>query len=186
MLRAIQLLRPASLALATLVLVVLATSQPVSAHVLKEDHGISAVLHIPPEDNPKAGTESQLELSFADSRQAFTLNHCRCQVSLKRSEKIIQTAALTPSGNSSSVGTANVNFPVIGNYEVAIAGTATDKSFPAFDLEFPVRVTTSIEGGGLNSKGLSIIAIAAGSLVMLALLAYSVIAAGSRYKPKPN
>lgn len=153
-----------------------------SAHVLKQDHGISAVLHIPPEDAPVAGVPTTLNVSFADTKNAFNLANCNCQVILKLDETVVQTTAITlVSQNANMQGRSTVKFPQAGAYEIAVRGTAKNGSFPEFALEYPVHVSAAGKAAQSGSKGMSVILIAAGSLIIIGLLAYLIIAGGGRY-----
>lgn len=158
-----------------------------AAHVLKQDQGISAVLHIPPEDAPRADTPVKLKISFADTQDAFSLKNCNCQAVIKLNEKAVQTAPIRLSPKELALqGEANVKFPKAGVYEISIQGMPKDGSFTEFQLEYSVKVSAAASAG-VGSKGTSVIIIAVGGLIVLGLFAYLAIAGGNRYKlNEPN
>ncbi len=185
-----KLIRTSSLIIAILSVFFISSSQPVMAHVLKQDHGISGVLHIPPEDNPQAGETVRLNVAFADKKNSFSLANCDCRAVIKLNGKTMQTVPLRPYFSGSTLNsTSTVTFPAIAVYDVALLGTSRNNSFPAFQLNYLVRVATSATSPAAASdttKGASVIIIAAGSLAILALFAYVAIASGPRYKKKPQ
>lgn len=112
-----------------------------AAHVLRQDNGIAAELHIPPDDKPLAGQQTKLELSFGDSRHAFSLQNCDCQLSVERSSVSIQKLALQPATPSSMLSsTPTVRFPAVGQYNVVVQGSAKNGTFSSFSLTYPVDI----------------------------------------------
>lgn len=158
-----------------------------AAHVLKQDNGISAVLHIPPEDNPEAAQPTELELAFGDDGGKFSLPNCDCGVVVTRGSQTVQTVALHPVGQSRLNATATVRFPSIGVYHVLIEGSAKDGAFGAFKLDYLERVPVSaaVPPTG-NTAGANVLIIGAGSLIALGMFAYDAIGRGGRYKAKRN
>ncbi len=177
-----------NLSLAALVIIALGNIPLASAHVLKQDHGISGVLHIPPEDSPSAAVPVTLNVSFADVKNSFSLANCDCQIVVQLNGNVIQAAPLRPYFSGSTLSsTSSVEFPKPGVYTVIARGSAQDDSFPKFQLQYLVRVTAGADSPAtLSNKGSSVIIIAVGSLAILALFASIAIAGGSRYKQKPQ
>jgi hypothetical protein len=180
-----------SMSLAAISLLLMSTTGLASAHVLKEDNGISAVLHIPPEDTPEANTATELDLSFGDNANAFSLPDCNCKVTVKNGPQVIYQAVPKPALEGATLDSiVNVNFPVIGVYDVIVDGSAKDGKFQPFHLDYLVRVATSATGGETmkTSKGAGseVVVIGVGSLAILIMLAYNSISIGGRYvKKKP-
>lgn len=175
--------------LALLLVAFLVVPLPLSAHVLKQDGPISGVLHMPPSDAPSAGASQKLGIAFGDPKNTFNINKCQCKVVLQLNDKAVQTVSLKPYFKDSKLSsTSEVMFPSIGIYDVLIKGSATDESFADFQLDYVVRVATSADGSqaSIQGDGTSILIIAAGSLVILAMFAHISIKAGTCYKPKPN
>ncbi len=156
------------------------------AHDLKQDNGISVVLHIPPEDNPKAGQLTELELSFGDNKDAFTLQDCDCQVMVKHGSRILQTLTPEPAQTGATLDSkVYVQFPNIGVYDIVVAGKARDATFGTFSLDYSVPVATSNSGARVSSgQGSEILLISSGSLITLTVLAYGAIKQGGRYRSK--
>jgi hypothetical protein len=122
-------------------LLVIFPASTTQAHILKLDHGISAVLHIPPDDMPQAGEVTKLDIAYGDIHDSFSLQDCDCQVHIKKDEKVIQSTTPQPALPGATLNSdISVTFPDGGDYEVAVDGSARDGAFPDFELEFPVRV----------------------------------------------
>src|SRR6267154_1546355 len=73
-----------------------------SAHVLKVDGDIGAVLHINPDDNPTTGTSTDYVMAFDDSTNKFSLQKCHCSVSIIENAQTIATRPLTMSSSEVS------------------------------------------------------------------------------------
>jgi hypothetical protein len=166
------------------------TTIPAAAHVLKQDNGISGVLHIPPEDDPSAAQPTELNLSFGDARDAFSLADCNCTVVVKTSTgagsiaRVVETAPLHPYYSDSTLDSkTSVTFPTIGVYNVIVKGSARDSKFPAFQLDYLVRVATSADGSTApaNNNGTAVVFISVSSLIILGMIAYTNMRVGGRY-----
>jgi hypothetical protein len=177
--------RRLSLSLLALPLLILALPAAATAHVLKQDNGISAVLHIPPDDNPQAGQSTELDLSFGDDANAFSLTDCHCLVTIESdSSKIIYRAVPQPALKGATLDSiAHVTFPTVGVYHLTVSGSATHGNFKPFSLDFLVRVAGAVGGTATmtSRKGDEIIIISLGSLAILGLFAYTNMRAGGRY-----
>ncbi len=180
-----KLLHIASLTLSLLLMAGFGTTGLAAAHVLKQDNGTSGVLHIPPEDNPQAGQPTELDIAFGNQANAFSLQDCVCKVMIKSNDQVLQTVQLEPYASGATLDSkATVRFPAAGVYDVIISGSAKDGRFHAFQLNYLVRVTGVANAPGTNN-GASVIIISAGSLIILAMIAYSAVKAGQRYQRKP-
>ena len=176
------------LGLGVLLIVSYGTVGLAAAHVLKQDNGISGVLHIPPEDNPAAGQSTELDESFGDAKDAFTLQDCNCGVVVRQGNRVLQTVKLTPHFSDSTLDAkfATVRFPSIGIYDVIVQGNAKNGAFNNFTLDYLVRVAVSANGSSASSSnGTQVLILGAGALAILGLFAYTYIRAGGRYKMAP-
>jgi len=154
----------------------------VSAHVLKEDNGTSAVLHIPPDDNPTAGEQVKLSISFRDKAKTFSLTKCKCEILIQKNGQTEQTAKIEPASSGAElVGFATATFEKPAAYRVILQGTSMSGAFESFKMSFPIRVSASSTSTS-NRPSSEIIIIAAGSLIILAMFAYTSISYGGRYK----
>lgn len=129
-------------------LAVVTSAGVASAHVLKQSNGISAVLHVTPDDKPVTGQPTKLELAFGDTRDAFSLPDCDCRVSIAHDETVVFAhPKLQTTGTLSGVATFTFTKPAL--YDVLIDGHSRDGAFPDFHLDYDVEVaqgkTTSIE-----------------------------------------
>lgn len=179
-------LRMLGLSLPTLLVAVFVTTGLASAHVLKQDNGITGILHIPPEDNPSAGQPTEMDESFGDQAGRFSLPDCDCMMSIKGGGKVLQTVPLKPYFSGATLDSvATVQFPTVGVYDVVVTGRAKDHKFPDFQLDYLVRVALNANGTPATANdGGDVVIISLGSLAILGLFAYTGISAGDRYKKK--
>lgn len=111
---------------------------PVSAHVLKTDGNIGAVLHILPDDNPITKTETTYELAFSGDK-SFSLNDCDCSVAFLLKGKEVSRHTLAAS--SSSIANDSFTFDTPGVYDFVVTGAPKNSSsFKAFALTYSVRI----------------------------------------------
>jgi hypothetical protein len=149
-------------------LVILSFGGVVSAHELQADHGISAVLHVAPDDKPVSGQLAQLQLSFGDERDAFTLQDCNCKLSIAQDETVvIARPTLAPPAGSTLYGLASYTWPQPGRYDVKIDGSSKDGAFPRFHLDFDVDVAPGQADARQRSQALWL----EGVIVLIGLLA---------------
>jgi hypothetical protein len=177
-------LRVVEASLIVLAALTLATSGLAAAHVLKQDNGVAAVLHIPPDDNPHAGQTTELQLAFDSTGGTFGLSACHCQLAVESNGKAIQTVGIRPAAAGDQVdGVAAVRFPAAGVYQLAVTGSSTNQSFGSFQLDYLERVTAPPDTRASPAQnGTDVLLIGAGGLVILALLAYSAIHQRGRYR----
>lgn len=114
------------------------------AHVLTTDHGVGAVLHISPDDDPVAGSESTLFFAFKDTSGNFSTEGCDCTAIVKREGEEIARAPLTPESDENASFT--FIFPEKNVYQVTVTGNPkTEGGFEPFTLSYDVRVARSTD-----------------------------------------
>lgn len=155
-----------------------------NAHVLKESNGISTVLHIPPDDNPQAGEETELDFSFGDDRNAFSLPDCDCFVSIKGEKLVQKTMPRPPVAGATLDGIVTVNFPHGGAFGVIVEGRSKSGVFSTFRTRYVVRVANQDRQTG--GQAATVFTVSAGSLAILALVAFNNIREGGRYGDRPK
>lgn len=156
-----------------------------SAHILRQDQGIAAEMHIPPDDHPVAGQPTELDFSFGDDTQKFSLQNCNCQVSVKQGGKVTQRVQPRPAVKAAPLDAiAVVNFPKIGTYDIVFTGQSKNGSFPAFSLTYPARVATAVKVASKN-RGPILLLLGVGAVAILALLVYNYKTPTSK-RPKRN
>jgi hypothetical protein len=158
---------------------------PTQAHVLEADGGISAVLHMPPDDAPIAGKATYINLAFASGDPDFNISDYQIQVSLQRNTSILQTASMQPDSGSSRDGTATVTFPEPGAYRLNVRGNPlqSGEEGSTFELNYSVRAVAG-DGRALNDitqAGLEFWVVSISSLAILAIVASQQIRRGGRY-----
>ena len=110
-----------------------------SAHVLKIDGTIGAVLLINPDDNPVSGDMTDYVLSFHDYQGHFSLPRCNCAVTVILQGKTIATEPLAVS--STEVSENHYRFGRPGVYTMRFTGQPkTPGAFQPFMLNYEVRV----------------------------------------------
>ncbi len=163
------------------------------AHVLKQNNGISGVLHIPPIDEPNAGELTKLDISFGDQTSGFNLQDCDCKVSIARDGKILQTVLPEPALQGATLeSVSRVTFPKVGVYDIIATGSDKAGTFPSFKLTYTVRVASG-EGAvttspvkSMTNSGPTMLIVGVGSFAVLAMLAFVAIGQGGRYTTTPE
>jgi hypothetical protein len=114
-------------------------SDSVSAHVLKTDGDIGAIMHINPDDNPLSGTPTTYSIAFKDTTNRFSLSNCGCNVSFTEDNKIIYTEPLT---QIDELDSANYfTFPKADVYTMTVTGKPKmANAFQPFILSYLIRV----------------------------------------------
>jgi hypothetical protein len=143
-----------------------------SAHVLKVDGTVGAVLHINPDDNPESGVPTDYVLSFTDDGSKLTARNCDCRVSFLEQGKTVGSSHITLSSNMASENT--FIFPRPDVYTVRVSGTPLRPgAFRPFTLNYTVRVADS-NGAVQNFPTLLWVGMAMGiGLILLAGIAMS-------------
>jgi len=123
-----------------------------SAHVLKVDGDIGAVLHINPDDNPTTDGPTDYIMSFTDDAGRFSLPKCNCRVSIMKNNQTIATRPLADTNDQ--VSENHYTFPAPAVYTMRFTGTPkTPGAFQPFTLDYEVRVTN----GQLNAQPMPIL-----------------------------
>jgi len=111
-----------------------------SAHVLKVDGDIGAVLHINPDDNPTTGSPTDYTVSFHDDTGRFSLPKCICRVSIIENGQIVAAKPLV--ATSSAVSDDRYTFLHPAVYTMRFTGQPkAPGAFQPFRLDYAVRVT---------------------------------------------
>lgn len=124
----------------------LAGSSTALAHVLKDNEGVGAVLHLKPDDAPIAGVPVNYVLTFQDASGYFLVSNCDCAIDFMVNDKIVARQILTAASFKTTQNT--YTFPEPGIYTLRVAGAPKNgATFGAFTFDFVVRV-----GGGKENR----------------------------------
>lgn len=163
-----------------------ATSPTAHAHVLESDNGISAVLHIPPEDSPVAGEETTFKLTFSSTGPDFDINRYLVKATLSSADFEPIAITMTTEVNSPTEASAVLTVPKPGGYILQVEGAPLHGRKP-FGLEFNVLATVPAGGtadGKIGGVEPDFWVLNAAALAILATVAHHAIRTGGRY-PKP-
>lgn len=150
---------------------------PVSAHVEASNNGVSAVMHILPDDNPTAGGQTFLQFLFGGSNKDFTVQTCGCELTANDGSITRQAGVGAADAAATDNGIAVITFPQEGVYDLTLTGKAGAR---AFAIPYVVRVGNP--GQSLNiSAAINVGFITAASLIILGLIAHYNIREGRRY-----
>lgn len=161
--------------------IVVTTPAPVAAHVSQSNNGVSAVLHILPDDNPVAAEQTYMQFSFGNSDELFRVKDCGCKLVVNDGSRDIQSLELEPIDPGSSKALAIVQFPKGGVYTLVLTGSADQANTQDFRLDYLVRVAGAGEGRADTAAGLQVILVSVASLLILLRIAYSRISGNPRY-----
>lgn len=134
----------------------LLSSSSVSAHMLKTDQGIGAVIHIDPEDDPIAGEVSNIYFEFKDKEGKFKASECECQFIVKKDGQQIFSTALFEGNSEPNLSSSAVSFtfPERNIYQIQVVGKPkTEGGFNSFTLNYDIRVERQSEGLSGSSVG---------------------------------
>jgi len=144
-------------------------SPSVSAHTLKADGTISAVLHFQPDDDPMSNKPSEYILFLNDSTKRFSLGDCDCTISIKKDGKTISTSPMQL--NAQGVIGGSITFAEAGAYEVIFEGSPHKKdAFQPFTLKYLEPVAPNPDANRPSSTfifGMSALVV---SMVLIALV----------------
>jgi hypothetical protein len=122
---------------------VTAIAPTVSAHVLKSDGTIGAILHVSPDDDPIAGVPTDFFFELKDTENKFRPENCDCIARIIQDGKVTSSQPLFASNPSPSLEDASFTYtlPEKGVYQVQLLGAPkNDNAFERFELSWDIRV----------------------------------------------
>ena len=152
-----------------------------SAHVLDSNNGVSAILHIKPDDNPIAGKSVPINFLFSNDVGGFTLNNYHVQLRLLENSTIKYQSTIEPLFfGSATEGETLATFPDVGVYRVEVRGIPIGKEVSPFTLVYTVRVAASATAK--KGSGSTTLVLSAMSIVILGMVAAKNISSGGKYR----
>ena len=118
-----------------------------SAHELKFDGNMGAVLHFNPDDNPTTGAPTDFLIFFNDETGKFKLSGCDCSVTFLKDGRAIDTEQLVLSTDQISDNHYTFTEPAVYSFHVVGTPKVAD-SFQPFTLDYEVRIA----GGKIISQ----------------------------------
>src|SRR3989344_3512751 len=114
-----------------------------SAHVVKSENKIGALMHIEPGDQPFSGEPSTIILEFKDTEGLFSLESCLCNLAIYSGEEKLSENSLTFLSDSDKlVSGTNFVFPKSGSYKIKVTGEPKDESsHESFEFSYDVSVS---------------------------------------------
>ena len=156
-------------------------SAPVAAHVLESDNGISAILHIKPDDRPVSNKPTAINFLFNDKAGGFNLNNYDVELRLLENGTTKLTSPIEPRFfGAAADGETVITFPDATVYTLQAVGRPKKVDALPFTLNFTVRVTG--ESGVKKGDGSTTIIVSGFSLIVLGLIATSGIQFGGKYR----
>lgn len=131
------------------------TPRTVSAHVLKTDGSIGAVIHVSPDDDPVARTSTDFFFDIKDKSSKFSPDTCDCKAAIIQGGKEIYSAPLFQNSNGPSLDSASFSFtfPEKDVYKVQISGKpTTPNAFQPFTLSWDLRVAKEANAATGNQQ----------------------------------
>lgn len=120
--------------------------QKALAHEFATSGTTGVVLHIEPDDAPKANESSLLQIDITDTANKFSVGDCDCKIQILRAKKSVYSTNLSEKSSGSSLVTFSVEyaFPKPGEFEVVVVGSSKSHSFMPFSIPFRVKVDSGI------------------------------------------
>jgi hypothetical protein len=154
----------------------------VLAHVEQSDNGVSAVMHIYPDDNPIAGRMTDVGFAFGGRKQAFNVKTCGCKLTINNGVSDTSTVDIRAIKQDGLTGLAAVKFPTAGVYSLSLDGLTGKGPGSTFRLVYAVRVNPgNYSANAVVAAGINILLVCFSSLVILCMAGYYNIARGGRY-----
>jgi hypothetical protein len=120
---------------------------PTFAHILASDKNIGAVLHVNPNDDPIAGSQTSFFFEFKDKENKFRPDNCDCTFSIIENEREIYAQPLFQDNTDPSLSNASVSytFPQKDVYRVKVIGKPlSENDFQPFTLTWDFRVDKQV------------------------------------------
>ncbi|MBO3463516.1 hypothetical protein G7B40_006925 [Aetokthonos hydrillicola Thurmond2011] len=145
------MLRPCLYKNLVLVILSIFIATPVAAHTVKVSENVGGLLHIEPQDNPRAGESAKIWIVLTrHGGETIPLEKCNCQLSIypkphtKGNTPLLKpTLQAITAEKYRGVPGADVVFPKAGAYEIEISGTPKPgASFKPFKLSYTVNVSS--------------------------------------------
>jgi len=138
-----------------LTLITLAFPKDISAHVLKTDGPIGAVVHIDPDDDPIIGEPASFFFEFKDTEGNFRTEDCNCTATISNEEEVLTTQPLTSSASLES-SSFYFTFTEKGVYTIKVDGKPLeDGKFEPFELTYDLRVERTSSNQNSNEGFIS-------------------------------
>lgn len=116
--------------------------QTATAHILKSDENIGGVIHVDPNDEPVAKSQSSISFEIKDTANKFSYEKCNCIFSISQNEKEIYSTELP---KDSTAQTTEYTFPTANSYRITLTGAPVDsQEFRPFTLEYDIRVSKEV------------------------------------------
>ncbi len=158
------------------------SSDTVSAHILESDGPVSAVMHMPPDDNPQAGKPIDVNLSFSSTDGNFTLINYDTKLRIERDGQLLDQADVTRKDGYEREASGEVEVAEPGAYTLVVAGTPQSAG-----RSFTLRYTIRVSGGENRTRpGADFWIINATAWSLLGVVAYRMVSLGGRYRGKPT
>jgi hypothetical protein len=112
----------------------------VSAHVEASDNGISAEMHLPPDDQAIAGRVQRIEFIFEDEPSTFSLKDCDCSLKIAPREGKATTISIQLDREVPNQLTSQTTFNDAGDYTLTLTGYTNSTRAQKFNLAYSLHV----------------------------------------------
>jgi hypothetical protein len=165
-------MRRLSLLLLSLAGILLLAAPAASAHILKQDNGVYAEMHIEPDDHPRAGEVTKISFEFGANQGVFQLADCDCRVIVTENGRIAQTVHLQSAGlENKNQAITDITFPRIGSYQLEVTGHSRSGQFKDFVLDYPATVATAVKINSTTARNDRLALGILGTLGLLGIIA---------------
>lgn len=143
-----------------------------AAHVLRTDNGVSAEMHIPPDDKPVAGRPTTIQFVFSGTDFDFDVHACGCTLTVSGGTAGLRTVPIRTFQGDSSSSRAIVTFPAAGVYGLSVRGRSEAGTF---QLDYDTRVgadPAAAQANAARAKRINVLMLGIVGAVLLAMAAY--------------
>lgn len=113
------------------------------AHTLESADAFGGVMHIDPNDEPVAGSQSTIIFDIKSKDEDFKLSDCVCNVHIIKDKKELDVLPLQVADPTSpNTGIATYTFATSGDYSLVLTGKPHPDENETFTLTYAVHVAS--------------------------------------------
>lgn len=155
-----------------------------SAHTLKTDGSVGAVLHVSPDDDPVAGVNTDFFFDLKDTNNVVSPENCTCVARVLQNGKEIYSQSLFQTNATPSLEDASFSYtlPQKDIYTVEISGNPKNgASFEPFTLAWDIRVARDAAEQNAASEN-TVISVLPSLIILTAVIIFVGIIFGKKKK----
>jgi hypothetical protein len=168
------------------ILLSVVVSAPVYAHVEASDHGVSAEIHLPPDDQAIANRDQRIEFIFEDAPSTLSLKECDCSLRIAMEDGPTSTVSTQLDSTEADQLTSQTTFTRSGDYTLTLKGFTTAKHTQQFNLVYRLHVKPAPRSVSAATRKLTMVLTGVCVAAVFAVILFSYYYRGKRRKQASN